>query len=162
MSHRLPLALIALIITISVGCKEPVGLPDDTAHAAATYTIYCTVAADTALTGYVSVWSGLMTIDSAHQAYFDKIRRGYYEEDDRWYPRMNGFCTFEVPHFDTRVTPACTLIYYQSAHNGSADLLVDWLYGIGSAPYDYDAVFWAAWDDHDLGCPRFDGQWKWV
>jgi hypothetical protein len=148
---RLPLALSALAIIILVGCKDPVGLPNGTVRAATTHTTYCTVAGDTTLTGYVSMWSGLMTVDSAHQTHFDKIRRGYSVRDGRWYPRMNGFCTFAVPHFadGTTPTPTCSLIYHQSAHSGSADLLVDWLYDIKTAPYDYDKVFWAAWDDQD-------------
>ena len=153
MSYKPLLALFALAIIVLVGCKDPVGLPNGTVRAATTHTIYCTVPADTLLTGYVSMWSGLMTVDSAHQAYFDKIRRGYSVKDGRWYPRMNGFCTFTVPNFANGLTPTptCSLIYYQSAHSGSADLLVDWLYDIKhwAAIENYDSVFWAAWDDQD-------------
>lgn len=153
MSSKLPLALCALAIIVLVGCKDPVGLPNGTVRAATAYTLYCTLSPDTLLSGYVSMWAGRMTPDSAYQVYFNKIRRGLDLMDGRWYPRTNGFGTFAVPHFADGMTPtpACTLIYYQSAHSGSANLLVDWMYDIEdwAAIENYDPVFWAAWDDQD-------------
>ncbi len=151
MHTKMTLALMALATLLLVGCKNPVGLPNDTVRAATTYTLYCTLSPDTLLSGYVSMWAGQMIPDSAHQAYFDKIKRGLDLKDGRWYPRTNGFGTFMVPHFSATLTPVCTLIYYQSAHSGSANLLVDWMYDIEdwAAIENYDPVFWAAWDDQD-------------
>lgn len=151
MHTKMTLALLALTMIVLVGCKDPVGLPNGAVRAATTHTLYCTLSVDTLLSGYVSVWAGLMTPDSAYQAHFDKIKRGLTIKDGRWYPRMNGFCTFILPHFDAVRTPTCSLIYRQTAHSGSANLLVDWLYDCPdwAAIENYDQVFWAAWDDQD-------------
>jgi hypothetical protein len=61
---------------------------------------------------------------------------------------VNGFCTFVVPDFENfGGTPVCSLFYYQSAHNGSADLRVNWLYDIATWDPGDEDLFWAAWDD---------------
>lgn len=145
--NKTALALIALATVILVGCKQPIGLSNNDVHVATTQTTYCTVAADTLLTGHVD-WYQTGDINSYYVTSFDLIRRGYTDSADLAWPRMNGFCTFEVPHFvsDSEETPVCTLFYYQSAHSGSADLRVSWLNQIGGAPYDYELVFWNAWN----------------
>ncbi len=111
-------------------------------------TFDCTVANVRTPTGHVDMWSGYYTIDSAYALYSPVITRGYYELDGRCYPLQNGFCVFYVPHFDTTGNiPACTLYYYQSAHNGSASLQVNWMYQIQSWLPDLSDLFWAAWDN---------------
>jgi len=113
-------------------------------HTAATQTTYCYVAEDTVLSGHVD-WYQTGQINSYYDTCYDVIRRGHTDSAGLAHPRMNGFCTFEVPHFEPEGALACTLFYYQSAHSGSADLYVSWLNQIGVAPYDYVQVFWNAW-----------------
>jgi hypothetical protein len=142
---RTLLAFGALAASMLVSCNRPIGLSGRDVNTAATQTTYCDVAEDTVLSGHVD-WFQTGQINSYYVTSFDVIRRGYADSAGLAHPRMNGFCTFEVPHFESDGTPACTLFYYQSAHNGSADLCVSWLNEIGVAPYDYAEVFWNAWN----------------
>ncbi len=130
-----------------VGCNQPIGLSSNDVRAATTQETYCDVAADTLLTGHVD-WYQTGQINEDYVTSFDVIRRGYTDSAGVAWPRMNGFCTFVVPSFeaDTEEAPVlCSLVYYQSAHNGSADLRVSWLDQIITGPYDYEEVFWNAW-----------------
>ncbi|GEM_PF-1286946 len=145
---RTLLALGVLAVVMSLSCDRPIGLSGSDVHTAATQTTYCYVADDTLLTGHVD-WYQTGQINSYYDTCYDVIRRGYTDSAGLQHPRMNGFCTFEVPDFqaDTEAAPVvCSLIYYQSAHYGSADLRVTWLDQIITAPYDYVEVFWNAWE----------------
>lgn len=149
---RTLLALGLLAAVMLVSCNRPIGLPSNDVHAAATQTTYCDVADDTLLTGHVD-WYQTGQINSYYVTSFDIIRRGYTDSAGLQHPRMNGFCTFEVPSFqaDTHSAPVvCSLVYYQSAHNGSVDLRVSWLDQITGAPYDYEDVFWNAWNSSHI------------
>jgi len=157
MSHRLPLALIALIITISVGCKEPVGLPGNRVRTATVAVESCYVASDdTLLSGHVDWYKGLSKIWDRYSLIFGTITRGYYYyssgQPNRAYPRQNGFCHFYVPDFTPKdgTVLACTLYYYQAAHNGNADLVVKWLPIIDWPIYDVDSLFWLIWSSTDV------------
>jgi hypothetical protein len=128
-----------------VGCREPVGLPSNGSHIASVKTLNCDILDVDSTTGHVD-WYQTGQINDYYLVYFDVIRRGYTDSAGLQHPRMNGFCTFEVPAFESpNMAPVCTLCYYQSAHNGSADLRVTWLDEIGAPPYDFVEVFWNAW-----------------
>jgi len=142
---RTLLAVGVLAASMLVSCNRPIGLPGSEVHTASTQTTYCYVADDTVLSGHVD-WFQTGQINSYYDTSYDLIRRGYTDSAGLAHPRMNGFCTFEVPHFESEGTPECTLFYYQSAHSGSASLRVSWLNQIGGAPYDYVLVFWNAWN----------------
>ena len=130
-----------------VGCKEPVGLPNNGVRAAMVRTTYCYVNTDTSKTGHVDWYqTGLMS--EYYVRTIPLIKRGYTDSAGLQHPRMNGFCTFDVPEFESpSMAPVCTLFYYQSAHNGSADLRVNYLYDIPRWNPTDGALFWAAWDD---------------
>ena len=147
MSYKLPLALIALAVIMLVGCKQPVGLPNNDVHAAST-TVYCYLVDpdDAKWSGHLDLYAGYMTPDSAIDSVSPTIRRGYYEYQNRPYPRQIGFAVFEVPEFDASGgVPDCTLYYYQSAHSGYPDLEVRDM-GITTAPSTAHDMFWGAWD----------------
>jgi len=141
---------MALIITISVGCREPVGLPGNRVHAASTVVETCYVASDTALAGHVNWYQTSRTI-SYYTRSNPLIRRAFTDSAGLAHPLTNGFCAFEVPDFDSHGNiPSCTLHYYQSSHSGSADLRINHLSSITSwNPSDED-LFWAAWDDEPI------------
>ena len=100
-------------------------MPNRNMHAASTVVDTCFVAPDTSLSGHVDWYqTGLMS--EYYTRSIPLIKRGYTDSAGLQHPRMNGFCTFEVPYFDPGGSiPECTLHYYQSAHNGSADLRVN-------------------------------------
>jgi hypothetical protein len=126
MSHKLPLALIALAIIMLVGCKRPVGLPNSDVHTATIQTVYCTVGDAEILTGHVDHYMDGQTPEGWYSRANPIIRRGYTEVSGYPYPRQHGFCVFTVPEFDSpNEVPTCTLFYYQSAHNGSVNLVVN-------------------------------------
>jgi hypothetical protein len=113
-------------------------------------TVDCTV---TALlrppSGHVDMWAAVDLSDSAYHLSSTTITRGYYDEDGRCYPLQNGFCFFRVPDFEG-VATACTLHYYQSAHQNSPSLSVNYMYDVGptfSWPRDTVPAFWYAWND---------------
>jgi hypothetical protein len=134
------LALTALVIIMLVGCKEPVGVPNNDVHAATV--VNCQVLYD--YTGHVDLFSGYSTVDSCIDSFSPIIRRGYYEYQNRAFPRQIGFCHFDVPSFSSS-SPSCTLFYYQKAHSGSPDLEVRWVpYGVSGVPRE--SLYWESWD----------------
>jgi len=163
MSHRLPLALIALIITISVGCREPVGLPSRDVRVATSRPVSCYPAANIE-TGHIDWYKGVDRIwDSYSWSWASPITRAYHcypGDPDRAYPRKNGYCIFTVPHFvDGSGNPAtcvCTLYYYQTGHSGSASLEVNtWEQSVGAtwppgSQTDCNYYFWAIWNSSDV------------
>ncbi len=106
------MALIALATTAQATNWYPESLPVSDNH-----------------TGYFGYYQGVNLVeDSVHFSPGDPIRWGYWIAPFtpvRPYPRDNGYCVFSVPHFNAISAPICTLYYYQSYHNGSADLLVN-------------------------------------
>jgi hypothetical protein len=128
-----------------VGCSKPIDSSDSDVRVATTQTTYCYVHENQSFTGHVD-WFQTSRMSSYYVRSTPLITLGYTDSAGLAHPRMNGFCTFEVPHFESEGTPACTLFYYQSAHSGSADLRVNWLDEIALAPYDYVDVFWNAWN----------------
>jgi len=155
--HKLMLVLNVLAVIVLVGCNQPVGLPSNDVHAATVAVESCYVGSDTLLTGHVDWYEGEPRIWDRYSLTFGTITRGYYYysalQPNRAYPRQNGFCHFYVPSF----TPpsgevlACTLYYYQSAHSGSANLVVKWLPSIESWPLlDSDSLFWLIWNSTDI------------
>jgi len=156
MSYRLLPVLLALAITMLAGCKEPIGLPSNDVHAATVAVESCYVASDdTSLTGHVDWYEGPSKIWDFYSRTYGTITRGYYQMSGRAYPRQNGFCHFYVPDFEpsTGMVLACTLYIYQSAHNGSADLIVKWLPDIrtwsGGGGLDDDSLYWLIWNGTD-------------
>jgi hypothetical protein len=78
-TDRTLLVLLASVVIMLVGCKEPAGLPGNAVHAATTQTVYCYVEETESHSGYVSLWGG--TPDS---------RFGFYlgpHQDHRRLPR---------------------------------------------------------------------------
>jgi hypothetical protein len=130
--YRLMLALCALAIVMLTGCKEPVGLPNNRVRAATIQKESCYISASIQ-TGHVDWYQGELAVWDYYDLAFFTITRAYncYPGDpDRAYPRKNGFCIFQIPHFICLSTPACTLYYYQENHSGSASLLVNsWTLG---------------------------------
>ncbi len=148
---RTLLALGMVAAVVLVGCKQPVGMPNRNTHAASTVVDTCFVATDTALSGHVDWYqTGLMS--EYYTRSIPLIKRGYVDSAGLQHPRMNGFCTFEVPYFDPGGNiPECTLHYYQSAHNGSADLRVNHASSIEYWPGVTDGtLFWATWNDEPI------------
>ena len=140
----LPAFLLAIIML--VGCKEPIGLPNNRVHAAST-TVYCyLIDPDSAKwSGHLDLYAGFMSPDSAIDSVSPTIRRGYVEYQNRPYPRQIGFSVFHVPEFDASGgAPDCTLYYYQSAHSGYPDLEVRDA-EIGLANPIRDTMYWRAW-----------------
>ncbi len=145
------LALAMLAAIMLVGCQEPVGMPNRNMHAASTVVDTCFVAADTSLSGHVDWYqTGLMS--EYYTRSIPLIKRGYVDSAGLQHPRINGFCTFEVPYFDPGGNiPECTLYYYQSAHNGSADLRVNYASSIDDWGGTSDGtLFWATWNDEPI------------
>ena len=126
---RLPLALSALATIVLVG------LTASTARAT-TQTLYCYVSGTMqSPTGHIDGFYGGNLAWEHFGYYTPTITRAFYyynvldppaPDTNRIYPRKNGYCVFSIPGFNwTGDLPACTLCYYQSAHNGSPDLLVN-------------------------------------
>ncbi|MBN2466301.1 hypothetical protein JXD38_11835 [candidate division WOR-3 bacterium] len=137
---------------MTVGCNQPIGLPNYDVHAAMVAMESCYVGIDENLTGHVDWYQGESSIWDYYSRTYGTITRGYFEYLSRAYPRKNGFCIFNVPSF----TPsggevlACTLYYYQSSHSGSADLVVKWLPSAESWPMDdLDSLYWLIWNGAD-------------
>jgi hypothetical protein len=152
MSYRTVLALIALAIVMLTGCKNPAGFPSNEVHAATVAVESCYVGSDTLLTGHVDWYEGRPRIWDSYSRTYGTITRGYSESDGRANPRKNGFCIFNVPSFTpgNGTVLACTLWYYQSAHNGTASLVVKWPQSITSWPPASDnTLFWAIWNSTD-------------
>lgn len=161
MSHRLPIALIALVITISVGCKEPAGFPSNRVHAATTRVQTCYVS-NTPQSGHVDWYQGYggLLYDHYGLSWYTITRAHYLAPVSppriAW-PHKNGFCVFTVPHFVAAGgVVACTLYYYQADHSGSASLLVNsWVDTLESWPptqYDTTALnilYWEIWNSND-------------
>jgi hypothetical protein len=147
--YKLLLGVLALAAVTLVGCNQPVGLPNNDVHAATT-TAYCyLVDPDSGKwSGHLDLYSGYMSIDSCIDSFSPTIRRGYYEYQNRPYPRQIGFAVFAVPQFDSHGNiPTCTLYYYQRAHSGSPDLEVRWpaIY-LANAPKE--SLYWYSWNSN--------------
>jgi hypothetical protein len=168
--NRLALALTTLAIIALVG------LLANTAHAA---TAYCYTAQAGLPTGHFDWYQGQNSTTESIVWRTPTITRGFYYwrppfdpplyDTSRAYPRKNGYCAFNIPGFNwTGDLPACTLFYYQSAHNGTPDLLVNaWLpFGINTNPPAdgaADSCFWRIWRSTDTvawdSTRAVDGNW---
>ena len=136
----LPAFLLAIVMQI--GCKEPVGLPNNDVRVASTCTTFCVVSSTENLSGRVEWRQTLLNPGGTYSRTNGDIWRAYYEQDGLPYPKTYGFCVFDVPEFESPNTiPVCTLYYYQSAHNGSLNLVFNWLSGIGLWPGFDDVLF---------------------
>jgi hypothetical protein len=136
-------ALIALTVTVLFGLPGQV--------LATTVDCYPTTDPDLRPpTGHVDMWAAVDQSDSAYHLFSYTIRRGYSEYDEVSYPLQNGFCFFDVPEL-ARPAIACTLYYYQTGHQGSAGLRVNWMYGTEGTSFNWppDSIpaFWYAWND---------------
>jgi hypothetical protein len=146
--YRLMLALCALATAVLVGCNQPVGLPNNDVHAASTVYCYLVNPDSAKWSGHLDLYSGYMSVDSCIDSFSPTIRRGYYEYQNRTYPRQIGFAVFAVPQFDAAGNiPTCTLYYYQSAHSGYPDLEVRDM-GITVANAVKETLYWRAWDSN--------------
>jgi hypothetical protein len=179
MSCKPLLAFLALATVMLVGCHEPAGVANDV-HAATTVTLYVTTDNFMLPCGHIDWYQGELAIwdGYSYNPYDSTIRRAfnYYPNPTnpptydtmRAYPRKNGHCVFRIPGFDANGLPACTLFYYQSAHIGSADLVVKtflpkdhWppLYMIP----DFQEDFWREWNSTDTvatdSTRTSDGYW---
>jgi hypothetical protein len=156
---KFALALIALVLIALA----------TTAHA--TWYSESLYVSDGNLTGYFAYYQGVFPVyDSVHWSPGNPIRWGYRIANFtpvRPYPRDNGYCVFNVPHFNAISTPVCTLHYYQSYHNRSANLLVNkWepldYWGPGNQS-DNSYCFFAIWNSHDTvatdAAHTTDGAW---
>ena len=154
---RTLLALTVLAAVMLTGCKDPVSLPGRDVRAATVTYVDCTVAANIS-SGHFDWYKGVSRIwDSYSWSYGSPITRAYYDyysgQSSRAYPRKNGYCIFQVPHFTCPAgIPACTLYLYQTAHSGSASLKVtawDMSGGTSWPPMgqsDMNSYFWAIWN----------------
>ena len=139
---------LVLAVIMLVGCKEPVGLPNDKAHTATSQTIYCYPwnRLQDKWTGHIDAYSGYMKIDSSFDSITPTIRWGEYQYQNRPWPRRIGYVIFRVPAFDaSQGVPACTLYYYQSAHSGYPNLEVRWFAPNPASP-PRESTFYQAWD----------------
>ena len=163
MSYKLPLALIALAIVMLVGCKEPIGIPGNDVRVATVQMESCYVAGNI-YSGHVDWYQGLYgglydhydfdwgTITRAHD--YLPLRPPLIT-----WPHKNGFCLFTIPHFEASGgIVACTLYYFQTAHSGSASLLVNgWTWGqVASWPPScpptdsfLNLLYWQIWNSND-------------
>jgi len=162
MSYKLPLALVALAIIMLVGCQEPVGIPSNDVHVATVQMESCYVAGSI-YSGHVDWYQGLLGGLYDHYDFgWGTITRAHYYLPLRppliTWPHKNGFCIFTIPHFEaTGGIVACTLYYFQSAHSGSASLLVNsWPWGQMAAwppspPTDsvLNLLYWKIWNSND-------------
>jgi len=159
MSYKLTLALTALVVVMLGGCKDPVGMPNH-AHAATTYTTYCTVLTGLEPTGRLEWWQTTLGLPVGYFWWYDgTIKVGYHDGGSgRNYPRINGVCFFQIPPFDcSGGVPACTLYYYQNSHTQSGEgesFLVNWWNSTLTRwpPADYTDrynAFWAIWNSTD-------------
>jgi len=148
MSYKGVLALFALAIVMLVGCKQPVGVPSSRVHAATIQKESCYVQININ-SGHFDWYQDSLAIWWHYSwSYGDPIRRAYdcSGNPPRAYPRKDGYRVFNIPYFVSTEVPSCTLCYYQTAHNGSASLLVNTWQPDGDWPpgttwYNYD--FWA-------------------
>jgi hypothetical protein len=130
------LALTALAIAMLVGCKEPVGLPNDEVHIASTCTTYVHVATDQDPVGFVSKWQDGQTPGGWYTLTPDTLIRRYLNLNGSYvYPKRYGFCYFYVPHFTSpNAVPVYTLFYKQKYHNSYLNLIFNHLLGVSSWP----------------------------
>ncbi len=159
-SSRTTLALIALAIVMLVGCKEPIGIPNNDVHTAAWQTLYCEPTLLNA-TGHVDWYQSVYgTTLGACYWHYGTIKVGYEEDQyGRAWPRCNGICMFTVPHIDPleggfAPTCYCTLYYYQGSHTeqgeGESFLVNSWFLDVEWPPiWSEQAVFWAIWGSTD-------------
>lgn len=169
MSNKLPLALSALALILLVG------LPNNVAHAA---TAYCYTAQAELPTGHFDWYQGQNSTTDSIVWRTPTITRAFYYyrypvdpplyDTSRAYPRKNGYCVFNIPGFNWKGDlPVCSLFYYQSAHNGTPDLLVNaWVPSVyyWPPPASYpDSSFWRIWRSTDTvatdSTHTNDGNW---
>ncbi len=158
------LALGVLVAIMLVGCREPVGLPNNDVKAATTQTVYCYVEDESWPTGHIDWYQGQSSIwDFYVWDYQDPtITRAFYyyplpispprPDTNRAYPRKNGYCVFSIPPFDCpSQVPACTLYYHQVSHSGTPDLLVNAWHPDAWPPSGANSqtCFWRIWDSAD-------------
>jgi hypothetical protein len=160
MSYKLPLALIALAIVMLVGCKEPIGIPGNDVRVATVQMESCYVAANVQ-SGHVDWYQGILGQLYDHYGFGWTITRAHYYLPLRppliTWPHKSGYCIFTVPYFDASGgIVACTLYYYQTAHSGSASLLVNsWTNPLASWPPSpqndstLNLVYWQIWNSND-------------
>jgi hypothetical protein len=159
------LAMLAIIVLV--------GLTANTARAT-TDTVYCFPVNDLYPSGHFNWYQGPGTTTDSITFHYPTITRAFYgynvlvppnPDTNRAYPRKNGFCRFNIPGFNWKGDlPVCSLFYYQSAHNGSPNLLVNaWLpYGAWGPPNN-DSSFWRIWRSTDTvatdSAHTNDGSW---
>jgi hypothetical protein len=151
--NRLAPALTTLAIIALVG---PLA---NTAHAA---TAYCYIAQAGLPTGHFDWYQGENSTTESIVWRTPTITRAFYyynvldppaPDTNRAYPRKNGYCVFNIPGFNwTGDLPVCTLFYYQSAHTGTPDLLVNAWYPTSWPPGGrYNSTyFMAIWNSTDI------------
>jgi hypothetical protein len=146
-TNRILLMLLASVVIMLVGCKQPVGLPGNDVHVATVRTLYCTVQSTQNLSGYVDYYQGL----NSYSRYTPTIKWGYVADGlGRPNPRSNGFCLFTVPAFESPgMVPVCTLFYYQTGHSGTAGLDFKSLSGITTWP-GQDSILYKAVENGTL------------
>jgi hypothetical protein len=107
------------------------------------------------ITGRIDMYAGVGVSDSARHETDGVIGRGYFENNlGLCHPLTVGFCLMSACHLD-RVPTSATLHYYQTGHQGSAALSVNWMSSIvfrqqNWFPSDTDRVFWSAWNDDPI------------
>jgi hypothetical protein len=150
MPNRELLPALVLAIVMLTGCKQPVGLPSSDVHSASIRTTNCYIDTFENRSGHVDWYQGELPIYDDDDIDFGTITRAYdcYPGDpDRAYPRKNGYCVFSVPDFESPgMVPVCTLVYYQTGHSGSADLLANWVtpeFGWPDPLNDIEDFYWA-------------------
>jgi hypothetical protein len=153
--YKFLLGVLALAVTMLVGCNQPIGSPNNDVYAATRHPESCYVTANIQ-SGHFDWFQGEQSIQDTFSWFSGSpIRRAYncYPRDpDRAWPRKNGYCIFTVPHFTTvgggQATCVCTLYYYQISHSGSASLSVtSWSQTGASWPpasqQDRSSYYWA-------------------
>jgi len=162
-NYRVLPALCALAVIMLVGCNQPPGLPNNRVRAATVQMESCYVAANVQ-SGHIDWYQGVRTIWDHYDWSYPTITRAHYwapyispppSPRIAW-PHTNGYCVFTIPHFEAvNGVVACTLYYYQTAHFGSADLLVNsWDNPLTTwPPAENDSIlnllYWQIWNSYD-------------
>ena len=159
------LALLALAVIMLVGCKQPIGMPGGSVHAASSIAFTCTVDSNQTMSGS-DVWYHPSPYGPPGDTYFrENPYITWLLHKDRWgrpQPHTNGFCIFHVPHMNYfPAQSCCSLYYYQKEHSvtGFARLVVT--VTPNSTNLRDSVNWWNEWNGDSIGTDQatYDEGW---